>query len=140
MTSVYEAHGKYDVKVDPELCKAAVPWDGRRPGFHQCQRKATRDGWCHQHHPEAEAKRREKTRAEWEHKRNLRMLPWDKLEKANTLITHLEATNAELVAACEAADNFLSDDKCDRDLDPLCVAYNVVKGMLRAALAKAKGE
>lgn len=129
MTSVYEAHGKYDVKVDPELCKAAVPWDGRRPGFHQCQRKATRDGWCHQHHPEAEAKRREKTRAEWEHKRNLRMLPWDKLEKANTLITHLEATNAELVEACDKA---LSVARFEPETYPLLEAAVAAIAKVRA--------
>lgn len=52
---------RLDAPIDPARCKAGVmlPQAWRS---HQCQRKATVDGWCRQHHPDAEAKRREERR------------------------------------------------------------------------------
>ena len=45
-------------------------------GFHeyQCSRKAVKDGWCKQHHPDAVAARAEKSRAAWEERRKKE--PW----------------------------------------------------------------
>jgi len=49
-----------NTNLDPNHCKTQVPtgvgW-GRSVGFHQCHRKAVRDGYCKQHHPESEKAR-----------------------------------------------------------------------------------
>jgi hypothetical protein len=41
-------------------CAKAVENDGRWPGWHQCSRRAWKDGWCRQHHPETVHARQEK--------------------------------------------------------------------------------
>lgn len=48
---------RYSAPIDPDRCAAAV-WAGYSP--HQCLRKAKKDGWCGQHHPDAEASRLER--------------------------------------------------------------------------------
>lgn len=50
--------------IDPKKCKARVTQDSWHSG--QCSRKATRDGWCKQHHPEAEAERDAVAKAKYE--------------------------------------------------------------------------
>jgi hypothetical protein len=42
---------------DPARCKAGVWSNERWSRYAQCARKASEDGWCKQHHPEAEARR-----------------------------------------------------------------------------------
>ncbi|MFA5387837.1 MAG: hypothetical protein WC322_05665 [Candidatus Paceibacterota bacterium] len=53
-----------------ERCKEYVPDGGRCVTFHQCYRRAVRDGYCKQHHPEAVAERARKSdelyRKKWE--------------------------------------------------------------------------
>ena len=67
MSFVYTWGGsRYEAKVDPERCKAAVHDIGRGCGIHQCRRKIGRDGWCKQHHPEAEAARRQAASDRWD--------------------------------------------------------------------------
>ena len=46
-------------KLDHDRCKADV-WEERAWHGHQCLRRAKRDGWCAQHHPDAEKERRRK--------------------------------------------------------------------------------
>lgn len=43
--------------LDPLRCKAGVWSNERWSTYAQCSRKATLDGWCSQHHPEAKAAR-----------------------------------------------------------------------------------
>jgi hypothetical protein len=52
---------------DPKFCKASVAHGTRAPTFHQCFRKpSNKDGWCWQHHPDAEKERDEKRMREYE--------------------------------------------------------------------------
>lgn len=72
--------------MDDTRCKARVLgfWnvDGR------CTRKAWRDGWCKQHHPDSVRARKEasKKRYDEQHKNH----PWYKLEVAGNRIIELE--------------------------------------------------
>lgn len=43
--------------IDPSRCKAGVWSKERWTRYSQCARKAGPDGWCKQHHPDAEAER-----------------------------------------------------------------------------------
>jgi hypothetical protein len=47
-------------KLDPTLCKEQV-WSNLGWQLHQCCRRAVRDGYCKQHHPESVAVRRKKS-------------------------------------------------------------------------------
>jgi len=49
--------GSSKAELDPTRCKASVREQGMWPRFYQCKRKATLDGWCKQHHPDAQAAR-----------------------------------------------------------------------------------
>jgi Zn-dependent M32 family carboxypeptidase len=85
-----------------EYCEEMV-WQGM--ARYQCSRKAWKDGYCKQHHPDSVAERAEKSRqrseARWaEQKAND---PWRKLEAANARIAELEEqlrvlTNSERIA------------------------------------------
>lgn len=57
-------------KLNTEGCKKMV-WDG---GFHDypCSRRAKLDGYCKQHHPDAEKERDKKSHAKWLKETNLR--------------------------------------------------------------------
>ena len=49
-----------------EQCKYdMIPDSGRWPSFHQCSKKAKRDGFCGIHHPDAVKRRREKSDARY---------------------------------------------------------------------------
>ena len=61
MIHEYKSHGLYAAPVDPGRCRASVPFGGRSVSFRQCLRKAKKDGWCAQHHPDAEKARQEKS-------------------------------------------------------------------------------
>jgi hypothetical protein len=43
--------------LDPTRCKAGVWGNERWTSYAQCSRKAGADGWCKQHHPDAQKKR-----------------------------------------------------------------------------------
>ncbi len=43
--------------LDPTRCKAGVHSNDRISRYSQCARKPYKDGWCRQHHPDAEAER-----------------------------------------------------------------------------------
>lgn len=57
--------------------------EGVMRGFHmyQCSRKAKKDGYCFQHHPEAKKKREEASRVAYEKK--MEQSPLRRLVKAN---------------------------------------------------------
>ena len=44
--------------LNGEQCQAGVWSKDRWAEYYQCQRKPAKDGWCKQHHPEAEAVRK----------------------------------------------------------------------------------
>ncbi len=71
MTHEYVRGSRYEAAVDPARCKASVSSAGSFR-FHQCRRKHTADGWCSQHHPDAEAKRRKEQSARWAEERRAR--------------------------------------------------------------------
>lgn len=61
MTDVYSPKHNgfnYAAPVDPSKCRASVSNGPRTMCWHQCDRRHVRDGWCKQHHPDAEAARR----------------------------------------------------------------------------------
>lgn len=47
-----------------DRCKERV-WGGDAFQSHRCYRKAVKDGYCKQHHPDAWAKRRDESMARW---------------------------------------------------------------------------
>ena len=47
-----------------DRCKERV-WSAGAIGSHRCYRKAVKDGYCKQHHPDAVAKRRDESMARW---------------------------------------------------------------------------
>ena len=72
-------------------CKQNV-WGGWH--FHPCPRKAWRDGWCKQHHPDTKKARDEAGKQKYEEKRKLS--PWYRLEVVMTALK--DNTLAEKVA------------------------------------------
>lgn len=80
--------GLYDREVDPKLCKASVHEPGRGAPIHQCQRRPVRDGWCGQHHPEAEAKR--VAAAHKRYQEQYKTSVWGALERAKQEIAALK--------------------------------------------------
>lgn len=68
-----------DIKqaFDPSRCKAGVTaYHGRWPHYGQCQRKHSVEGWCKQHHPDAEKKRREAQEEAYLNDMRKRALGW----------------------------------------------------------------
>jgi hypothetical protein len=51
--------------LDPMRCKAGVRSKERWRAYSQCARKAVRDGWCKQHHPDARVERDAASSAKW---------------------------------------------------------------------------
>lgn len=70
MVDIYEPHkgispGLSRTPMDQNRCKAGV-WSKDRWGqYAQCARKIGVDGWCAQHHPDAERKRDEAATAKY---------------------------------------------------------------------------
>lgn len=94
MTHVYKpSENRIDPPIDIERCKAAV-YNTLQWRFFQCQRKKKKDGWCFQHHPDAEKKRTQERKERWEAQWANR--PEERLRKANERIKELEAEVADL--------------------------------------------
>jgi hypothetical protein len=68
-------------------CKQSVPAQAGW-GFNQCSRKAVKDGFCKQHHPDAVKAREEASEKKWEEKHA--KSPWNLLKIANERIRELE--------------------------------------------------
>lgn len=120
----------YAAPFDPGRCKASVTERGHwRP--HQCRRKPWKDGWCKQHHPDAEAERREQSKKRWEEK-----FRQDPLVKAKEEITRLKARIGEL----EAGEDELAE-VLDAILDVLTghwYSYTRLAGNIEEAEAEAQ--
>lgn len=71
---------------DETRCKERVysHWRSR-----QCHRKAWKDGYCKQHHPDTVKARRDAANKRYEEKQ--KQSPWYKLEQAHKRIAELEA-------------------------------------------------
>ena len=95
------AHEYEPTNRDPDRCKASVSGEGRYGSFHahQCSRKPWKDGWCKQHHPDAEAERRVQSEARWQQRRE--RSPSFRLARAHEEIVRLKARIAELEAERE---------------------------------------
>ena len=78
-----------------ERCKASV-WKGYFAN-NRCARKAWKDGYCKQHHPDSIKKRREESRRKFDEKQ--KQSPWYKLKMATERIAELEAQNKRLLEA-----------------------------------------
>lgn len=90
----FEYKPRFDQKAtDPSRCKASVSHDF---GWHQCPRKPWQDGWCKQHHPETETKRRREQDARYEAEAARRREPRELLAKAQAEIVQLKARIAQL--------------------------------------------
>jgi len=78
--------------MNNEFCKELVFDSG---GWHkyQCSRKAVKDGYCKQHHPDAVAERRKKSEEAYEAKRE--QSDWRRLARAQERIALLESIIAE---------------------------------------------
>lgn len=81
-------------------CKETV-WDAKSWHKYQCSRKAVKDGYCKQHHPDSVAERQRKAEAAYEEKRKKE--PWfivgelrKKVEQKDAEIAALNKTIARL--------------------------------------------
>ena len=79
--------------TNPCRCKQTI-YKGTWARASQCSRKATKDGYCKQHHPDAVAKRNKEVEERYEAKR--KQSPWYKLKQAHDKIATLEADKARL--------------------------------------------
>ena len=62
--------------LDPARCKAGVWSSERWSRYSQCARKAVQDGWCKQHHPDAEAVREQEARERYARQSRQRAMGW----------------------------------------------------------------
>ena len=82
MADVFRANPKRpsyqgsNAPLDPARCKAGVTSGGRWPRYSQCARKAGEDGWCKQHHPDAEAKREAASTAKYKALQRAAAMGW----------------------------------------------------------------
>lgn len=97
--------------ADPARCKAAVWHPMGNWGQHsQCQRSPKRDGYCTQHHPDSEAKRRAASEAKWRAEWDARQARSDRqdaeeavVEAAERLIDSAPADAAVVFPSLKAA-------------------------------------
>jgi len=78
-----------------EQCKAnVVKYDGLARYAYQCTRKAVKDGFCKQHHPDTAKERAAKNHAKWEEKRKRQS--WYVLEQLRAAIWSDDSTPEEM--------------------------------------------
>lgn len=91
-----------------EKCKAIVYPKGAYSAFKPggCSRNAVRDGFCKQHHPDAQAER-DKIRQElFDHKIRMREAPYNRLQEAQARIRVLEDALCEVMdGVCGVTDD-----------------------------------
>lgn len=76
-------------------CKETViRYTGTWPHAGRCSRKAVRDGYCKQHHPDAVAERERQREERWQKEQE--NSPWRALERARQEIERLRARVREL--------------------------------------------
>jgi hypothetical protein len=79
-----------------ENCKAEV-YDPLRWKHFGCRRKASKDGFCKQHHPDSVAERQRKRDEKYELEQQ--KSPWATIEKLKNRIAELEAAQKAVVDA-----------------------------------------
>ena len=131
----YKPHGLYAQPIDSDKCKASVPFGGRSVNFHQCQRKAKRDGWCTQHHPDSEAKRRAEADARYKARRD--NLPLVRLGRCTKALAEMQVQRDELLALCETG---LEELRVWHAGGDIAVATEMVLAEMETVIANAKGE
>lgn len=62
--------------LNPAFCKAGVTDNDRAAHYHQCGKRAVRDGWCATHHPDAEADRSRASQDRYEAETRRRAMGW----------------------------------------------------------------
>ncbi len=101
-----------------DRCREEV-LDGMGFHSHQCSRKAVKDGYCKQHHPDAVKERDAKSRARWEEKRKEE--PWYVLREVKEKLAAAEAENNDLKAKVaqweEKARQWMLSDDAKKQLD-----------------------
>lgn len=80
--------------MDDQCKENVVRYDGLARYEHQCTRKAVRDGFCKQHHPDTVKERDAKARAKWEEKRKRES--WYILEQFKAAIWSDDSTPEEM--------------------------------------------
>jgi len=78
--------------IDKKYCRKDVQ-DSSGWRWHQCSRKAVKDGYCKQHHPDTYAVRRNKSAEKYEAEEKLRKAPFERIKELEGL---LEATECKL--------------------------------------------
>lgn len=113
------------------FCQKRI-WANRAGGA-QCARKAVRDGWCKQHHPDAEKARAVAREAAWKAESEARNQRYREQRAAEAERDRKLALYPELVAALKRCMPFLDDA-----LDAVQVMSEVVlTAECRAAVAEA---
>lgn len=99
--------------LDPTRCKATVVDRQIWSLSYQCRRAHVRDGFCKQHHPDAEAARRAKSHARWQEQFAADQKRWSAVE--------FGAHAAKLYAALKAI--------ADGHNDPRTLAREAIEGI-----------
>ncbi len=93
------------MSIDPTRCKEQV-WSGSVFHSRQCNRKAVKDGYCNQHHPDAVKARAEA--AEAKYKERMAKSPYAQLAKLKTEHDKLETQNKEVLGMLKKLDSYFS--------------------------------
>lgn len=82
--------------MDPIRCKERV-WSEGMARSHQCNRKAVKDGYCKQHHPDSVKARQEASEARY--REQVAKNPYVQLTNLKDKYDKLEAQNKEMLEA-----------------------------------------
>lgn len=113
----YKPSSSLDAPFQPERCKACVGEPGRMIRSHQCTRRKVKDGWCAQHHPDADRARTEASMERWRARFNAS--PIGVLSKAQARLTALEAAAREVVYQAARPKADIDQDALDAALEAL---------------------
>lgn len=102
--------------------------------IHRCGRKAWKDGYCKQHHPETVEQRRKKSEDRFQEK--LKNSPHKQLQNALLKVSDLESENAELKRQVEEATGLYHEALVGGDAARFLV--NMLKQQLEEARQKAQ--
>lgn len=91
--------------LDPTRCKAGVWGKERWATYSQCARKAVKDGWCKQHHPDAEAERSRVAKARYDKQDRRERMGWYGERMMAALIKIRDGDNDPRSTAAEALAN-----------------------------------
>lgn len=102
---------------EKEQCKAEVrDRSSRWPRKYQCQRKAVKDGYCKQHHPDSVAERRKESDERYERQFQnspLQLLGKERERNARLLIALADAIRRPLGVIPKSAEEFITLEMLD---------------------------